>query len=211
MNISSPFIKRPVMTTFVMIAIIFIGLLAYSKLPVSDLPVVNHPKLVVHTSYPGASPEVVLDKITIPLEKALSLVKGVEEMSSTSSQDASMITLEFSLDKNMDEAIQDLVSVLHRAESSLPKDLKNKPTYFRRENDKDPIMLVLLSGKSLSVQELRQYADTLLLPRLKRIEGVAQAQAFGSEKAIWVKINPERLAARKIGFNQVGTGEIGVF
>ncbi len=203
MNISAPFIKRPVMTTFVMLAIFLVGWMAFQKLPVSDLPVVQNPKISVMTNYSGASPEVVLDQVTIPLEKALALVKGVKEMTSSSMQDTSQIVLHFDLHKNMDEAVQDVVAVLNKAESSLPSDLTSKPTYYRQENDKDPIMLVLLTSKSVGVGELRQYADVMLLPRLNRIEGIAQAKTFGSEKAIWLKVNPELLAARKIGFNQI--------
>lgn len=203
MNISAPFIKRPVMTTFVMLAIVLVGCMAYFKLPVSDLPVVSNPKLTVITHYSGAAPEVILDEVTVPLEKALALVKGVKEMTSTSHQGMSEIGLHFDLSKNMDEAVQDVVAALHKAEGQLPENLSSKPTYFRQENDKDPIMLVLLTSNSVSVGELRQYADVLLLPRLNRIEGIAQAKTFGSEKAIWLKVNPELLAARKIGFNQV--------
>lgn len=203
MNISAPFIKRPVMTTFVMLAIVLVGWMAYLQLPVSDLPVVSHPKITISTHYAGASPEVILDEVTVPLEKALALVKGVKEMSSQSFQDASSITLDFDLNKNMDEAVQDVVAVLNKVDGQLPKNLTSKPTYSRQENDKDPIMLVLLTSNTVGVGELRQYADLLLLPRLNRIEGLAQAKTFGSEKAIWLKVNPDLLAARKIGFNQI--------
>lgn len=203
MNLSSPFIKRPVMTTFVMLAIVFIGLFAYQKLPVSDLPPVQHPKLAVITHYPGASPEVILDEVTIPLEKALASVKGVREMSSTSSQGFSEILLHFDLSKKMDEAVQDLVAVLAKSENMLPDGVSGRPTYHRQENDKDPVMLVLLTSNVAKAEELRQYADLMLLPRLKRIEGVADVRTFGSEKAVWLKVNPELLAARKIGFNEL--------
>lgn len=203
MNLSSLFIKRPVMTTLVMLAIVFSGIMAYLRLPVSDVPIVDKPKLNVHTHYSGASPEVVLNEITIPLEKALSIVKGVKEMSSSSSSGHSSISLRFDLGKNMDEAVQDVVAALNKAEGELPKNLTSRPKYFREENDKDPIMGILLTSKSASSGELRQYANLFLLPRLERIEGVGKAQAMGSEKAIWLKVNPDLLAARKIGFNQV--------
>ncbi|MCE5293193.1 MAG: efflux RND transporter permease subunit [Chlamydiales bacterium] len=203
MNISAPFIKRPVMTTFVMLAILLMGWMAYLKLPVSDLPVVQSPKITVSTFYTGASPDVVLSEVTMPLEKALALVKGVKEMTSSSMQDMSQIHLHFDLSKNMDEAVQDVVAALNSAESKLPSNLTSKPTYMRQESDKQPIMLVLLTSKTAGAGELRHYADALLIPRLNRIEGIAQAQTFGSEKAIWLKVNPDVLAARKIGFNQI--------
>ncbi|MBS0635217.1 MAG: efflux RND transporter permease subunit [Verrucomicrobia bacterium] len=203
MNMSAPFIKRPVMTCFVMLALLLAGAMAFRKLPVSDLPVIHKPSVVISTHYSGATPEVMLDEVTIPLEKSLSVVKGVKEMTSTSSQGQSSICLEFDLNKNMDEAVQDIVAVLNKAEGSLPKDLTSKPTYYRQENDKEPIMLVLLTSKTVSAGELRQYADVLLMPRLNRIEGVSQVMIFGSERSIWLKANPELLAARKIGFNQL--------
>ncbi len=191
------------MTTLVMLAIICSGIMAYTKLSVSDLPVVDKPKLKVFTHYSGASPEVVLNEVTIPLEKALSVVKGVKEMTSTSRDGQSSISLHFDLHKNMDEAVQDVVAALNKADSQLPKNLSSRPQYFREENDASPIMVVLLTSKSVGAGELRQYANLLLLPRLERIEGIGRAEAMGSEKAIWVNINPDLLAARKIGFNQV--------
>ncbi len=202
MNLSSPFIKRPVMTSFVMLAIVLLGIMAYLKLPVSDLPIVSDPKIDVYVSYPGASPEVVLDEVTIPLEKELAEVKGVKEMTSTSSQGHAGITLQFDLNKNMKEAVQDLVAALNKAEGMLP-DNASKPMYIRRENDKDPIMLVLLTSKTVSPGALRSIADKFLVPRLNRIEGIAQVKTFGPEKAIWLKVNPEQLASRNIGFNQI--------
>jgi HAE1 family hydrophobic/amphiphilic exporter-1 len=202
MNISQPFIKRPVMTTFISLALFLFGLMAYTRLPVSDMPPLRHPQITVMTHYSGASPEVVLQELTIPLEKELSVVKGVKEMTSTSLQDQSNITLEFDINKNMDEAIQDIVTAINKAEKVLPDDA-SKPTYFRRENDKEPISLVLLTSKTLNATDLRLCADTLLIPRLNRVEGIAQAMVFGSEKAFWLEINPELMAARHIGFGQL--------
>ncbi len=203
MNLSAPFIKRPVMTTFVMLAILLAGIMAYGKLPVSDLPVVHKPKIAVVTGYIGASPEVMLEEVTIPLEKSLSVIKGLKEMSSKSAQGTSSITLEFDLNQNMEEAVQQLVAALNHAESELPDNLSQKPTYFRQDTDKDPILLVLLTSNSVRLGALRQYADTFLLPRLKRINGVAETKTFGSERCSWIKINPDLLAARSISFKQV--------
>ncbi len=203
MNLSAPFIKRPVMTTFVMLAILLAGIMAYLKLPVSDLPVVHKPKIAVVTGYLGASPDVMLEEVTIPLEKSLSVIKGLQEMNSKSTQGVSHITLQFDLNQNMEEAVQELVAALNSAEKLLPDNLSQKPTYFRQDNDKDPILLVLLTSNSVRLGALRQYADTFLLPRLKRINGVAETKTFGSERCSWIKINPDLLAARSISFKQV--------
>jgi len=203
MNLSSPFIKRPVMTTFVMLAILIAGISAYFKLPVSDLPVVHKPKLVVFAGYSGASPDVMLEEVTIPLEKSLSVIKGLKEMSSRSMQGHTSITLEFDLNQNMEEVVQELVAALNHAEHTLPDNLSQKPTYYRQDNDKDPIVFVLLTSKTVPLGAMRQYADTFLLPRLKRIPGVAETQTYGSERACWIKINPDLLAARSLSFTDV--------
>lgn len=203
MNLSGPFIRRPVMTTLIMLAIFAAGMIAFRFLPVSDLPNIDNPKIMVMTEYPGASPEVVLNQVTIPVEKALNEVKGIKELSSVSSQDHSMINLTFDLHKNMDEAIRDLQAALQIAEESLPENLPNKPHYFREQRSKEPILSIVLTSKTLDVGQVRQIADANVIPRLNRLEGVANVGIFGSEKALWIKVNPELLAARNIGFNQL--------
>lgn len=203
MNFSAPFIKRPVMTTFVMIALLIAGWLSFYRLPVSDLPTIERPRIQVFAGYTGANPEYVLNQITIPLEKELTHVKGVEEMSSTSSSGSSVITLDFDLSKNMDEAIRDVQAALNRAEGLLPPEVDPRPTYSRQEGGQEMIMHLLLMSKGGKVGEMRNYADAYLIPKLSRIEGVAQIRVFGSTSSIWLRMNPELMAARNIGFNEV--------
>jgi hydrophobic/amphiphilic exporter-1 (mainly G- bacteria), HAE1 family len=203
MNLSAPFIHRPVMTTFVMLTIILAGWIAFLKLPVTDLPTIERPHIQVSAGYLGANAETVLNQVTIPLEKELTHVKGVQEISSTSSPGMTSISLTFDLNKEMNEAIRDVQAALNRAEPSLPKDLDPRPSYHLQEDSQDPILFLLLTSDDSSVGELRSYADAYIIPRLNRLEGVAQVMAFGAEKSIWLRVNPELMAARHIGFNQV--------
>ena len=203
MNLSAPFIRRPVMTTFLMLTIILAGWIAFLKLPVTDLPTIEHPHIHVSAGYLGASPEAVLNQVTIPLEKELTHVKGVEEISSTSSSGHSSISLTFDMNKEMNEAIRDVQAALNRAEPKLPKDLDSRPTYTLQEGSQESVMYLLLTSDFVSDGELRNYADAYIIPRLSRLEGVAQVMIWGSEKSTWIRLNPELMAARQIGFNQV--------
>lgn len=203
MNLSAPFINRPVMTTFVMLTIVLAGWVAFLKLPVNDLPAIEHPNIEVHAGYLGASSDAVLNQVTIPLEKELTHVKGIQEMKSKSSAGSSSISLSFDLSKDMDEAIRDVQSALNRAESHLPKNLDPRPTYKLQEDGQEPIMWFLITSDESSVGEMRNYADAYILPRLSRLEGVSQIKVYGETKSVWLRLNPELMAARHIGFNQV--------
>ncbi len=203
MNLSSPFIRRPVMTTFVMLTIVLAGWLSFMKLPVSDLPTIELPHIQVTAGYLGASSETVLNQVTIPLEKELTHVKGVKEISSTSSAGASTISMTFDLSKNMDEAVRDVQSALNHAEPLMPREVDPRPAYKLQQDSQEPIMYLMLTSDHSSVGELRNYADAYIIPRLSRLEGVAQVKTFGAEKSIWLRLNPELMAARYIGFNEV--------
>lgn len=203
MNLSAPFIRRPVMTTFLMLAILIAGWLAFTKLPVSDLPTVEHPEIEVRAGYVGASPETMLNQVTIPLEKELTHVKGVQEISSISSSGYSTISLKFDLSKDMDQAIRDVQAAINRAEGHMPRDLSPRPYYHRQQGSQDPIMYALLISDSVSLGDLRAYADAFIVPRLSRLEGIAQVMTFGEKKSVWIRVNPELMAVRHIGFNQV--------
>lgn len=191
------------MTTFVMLAVVIAGWLSFAKLPVSDLPTVEQPEVEIVAGYVGADPETVLNQLTIPLENELSHVKGVEEMVSVSSAGRTVISLKFSLGKDMDGAIRDIQAAINRAETHMPRDMSPRPYYRRQQGSQDPIMYVLLVSNTVSLGDLRNYADTFIIPRLSRLEGVAQVTAFGEKKTVKVRVNPEMMAARGIGFNQI--------
>ncbi|MBS0655461.1 MAG: efflux RND transporter permease subunit, partial [Verrucomicrobia bacterium] len=203
MNISSPFIHRPVMTTFVCLAILVAGIMAYLHLPVNDLPNIDYPAITVRTEYRGASPEAVLNQVTIPLERELTQVKGVQEITSTSNDSFSSITMQFDLHKDMNEAIRDIQSALNRADNLLPEHLEQRPVYYREERNQEPIMYLFLHSDQVGSGDLRAYVDTYITPRLSRIEGVAKINVFGAEKTVKIEVNPDLMAARHIGFNEV--------
>jgi len=203
MNLSAPFIRRPVMTTFLMLTLVLAGWIAFIKLPVNDLPEIERPHIQVRAGYLGASSEAVLNQVTIPLEKELTHVKGVQEMKSTSSSGFSSISLTFDLSKDMDEAVRDVQAALNRAESHLPSGLDPRPSYELHEDSQEPIMWFLLSSDESSVGEMRDYADAYILPRLNRLEGVAQVKVYGAAKSVWIRLNPALMASRHIGFNEV--------
>lgn len=203
MNLSAPFIKRPVMTTFVMLTIVLAGWFAFVKLPVNDLPVMERPNIKVTAGYIGASSDTILNQVTIPLEKELTHVKGIHELKSTSSSGFSSISMDFDLSKDMDEAIRDVQSALNRAAAHLPYDIDPRPAYELEENSQEPIMWFLITSDESSVGELRSYADSYILPRLNRLEGVSEVKVYGAKKSIWIRLNPELMAVRRIGFNQI--------
>ncbi|MDR3623812.1 MAG: efflux RND transporter permease subunit [Chlamydiales bacterium] len=201
MNLSRPFIQRPVMTSILILTILCAGLFAFFKLPVSDLPAIEHPQITITAGYTGANSEIVLNEVTRPLEKELTHVKDVQEMKSNSSLGNSMISLTFDLSKNMDEAIRDVQAALNRAAEFLPQELNPRPAYHLQENSQEAIMWLVLTSNHASVNELRSYSDAYIIPRLMRLEGVAQIQLFGAEKSIHVHLNPELMRARQVSFD----------
>jgi len=203
MNLSQPFILRPVMTVFVMLSIALCGWISFLYLPVSDVPTIEYPQIEIRASYLGADPETILYQVTLPLEKELSLVKGVEEMSSNSIAGTSSITLKFPLSKDMNESIRDVQDALNRAEKFLPQDMAYRPTYSRGSDGQEPIMYLLLTSDKVDTGDLKNYADAYIVPRLSRIEGIAQVASMGSSNSLWIRINPELIAARNISFDDV--------
>ena len=191
------------MTTFVMLSILLTGWIGFSKLPVSDLPPLEFPVIQVTAGYLGANPETVLNELTVPLERELTQVKGIKEVQSTSSTGFSTILLLFDYEQNMNTAVSDVQEALNRVSILLPRDIDPKPSYRRMEASQEPIMYLVLTADNASIGELRRYADSYITPRLSRIEGVGQAQVYGSEDSIWVRLNPLLMEARHLGFNQV--------
>lgn len=203
MNLSAPFILRPVMTTFVMLALIIAGWMAYKHLPVSDVPSIELPTIHVSASYTGASPDSMLHLVTMPLEKELTHVKGLQEMTSSTSTGATEMTLTFELGKDMNIAVRDVQDALNKAEYALPNDMDGRPTYSREAGGQEPIMYILLASASVDMADLRAYTEAYILPRLSRIEGLAQVSVMGSSHSLWLQVNPEWMAARHISFDQL--------
>ncbi len=197
-------IRRPVMTTLLMAAFLIFGVLAYRALPVSELPSVDFPTISVSASLPGASPETMAAAVATPLESQFSTIAGLDLMTSTSAQGSTSITLQFSLDRNIDAAAQDVQSAISTALRQLPADMPAPPS-LRKVNPADsPIFYIVMLSPTLPLSVVNEYAETLLAQRLSTIAGVAQVRVFGSQKfAVRVRADPDQLAARGIGLDEL--------
>ncbi|HRF73246.1 MAG TPA: efflux RND transporter permease subunit [Accumulibacter sp.] len=204
MNISRPFIYRPVMTGLVMLSILVFGLIAYRLLPVSDLPNVDFPTITVSANLPGANAETVAAAVATPLEKQFSTIPALESMTSTSAVGTTSITLQFALNRNIDAAAQDVQSAISTALRQLPPEMTNPPA-FRKVNPADAAVFYLVArSETMPLSAVDEYAQTRIAQRLSTIAGVAQVQVFGSQKyAVRVQLDPNLLAARGIGIDEV--------
>ena len=204
MNLAEGFIRRPVMTTLISLAIVFFGLMAYRMLPVSDLPNVDFPTLVVNATLPGASPETMASSIATPLERQFSTIAGLDQMTSTSIQGQTSITLEFALDRNIDAAAQDVQAAIAGAQSQLPLGMPSPPSYEKVNPADKPVLYLGLSSPTLPLSQVDEYAETYLAERISMISGVAQVAVYGSQKyAVRVQVDPQALAYRGIGIDEV--------
>ena len=206
MSISELFIKRPIMTTLVMMGILMFGLMAYRLLPVSDLPNVDFPTVTVSASLPGASPETMASAVATPLEKQFSTIAGVDQMTSTSNLGNTSITLQFTLDRDIDAAAQDVQAAISKTLRQLPSGIL--PPSYQKVNPADsPIVYYAMSSKTLSLSALDEYAETFIAQRLSTVDGVAQVQVYGAAKyAVRVQLDPKALATRGIGIDEVAGG-----
>lgn len=206
MNLSEPFIRRPVMTLLCMMSIVLAGLIGYRLLPVSDLPAVDFPTISVSASLPGANPETMASTVATPLEKEFTTIAGLDSMISTSSQSSTRITLQFDLNRDIDAAAQDVQSAISRASRRLPEDLPTPPS-FRKVNPADqPILYLALTSPTLPMYVLNEYGETQLAQQISRVTGVAQVSVYGSQKyAVRIELDPHALASRGIGIDEVSS------
>ena len=204
MNLSDPFIRRPVMTTLVMLAILLFGIMGYRKLPVSDLPNVDFPTILVTANLPGASPETMASSVATPLEKEFSTIAGIDQMTSSSGLGLTQITLTFDLSRNIDAAAQDVQAAIAKAASQLPQDMPSPPSYQKVNPADRPILYFALYSPTLSLSVVDEYAETFIAQRVSMISGVAQVSVFGSQKyAVRVRLDPDSMAVRGIGIDEV--------
>jgi len=196
MNISRLFILRPVATTLSMIAILLAGLIAYKLLPVAALPQVDYPTIRVMTLYPGASPEVMTSAVTAPLERQFGQMPGLEQLSSTSSGGASVITLRFSLDVALDVAEQEVQAAINAANNLLPNDLPAPPVYNKVNPADTPVLTLAVTSESLPLPKLHDLVDTRMAQKLAQINGVGMVSIAGGQRpAVRIRTSPEALAA----------------
>jgi multidrug efflux pump len=206
MNISRLFILRPVATTLSMLAIVLAGLIAYTLLPVSALPQVDYPTIRVMTLYPGASPQVMTSAVTAPLERQFGQMPGLTQMASTSSGGASVITLRFSLDLNMDVAEQSVQAAINAATNLLPTDLPAPPVYNKVNPADTPVLTLAITSKTMLLPRLNDLVDTRMAQKISQISGVGMVSiAGGQRQAVRIKVNPEALAANGLNLSDVRT------
>ncbi|PWU30171.1 multidrug transporter subunit MdtB [Pseudomonas sp. RW407] len=196
MNPSRLFILRPVATTLLMVAILLSGIIAYRFLPISALPEVDYPTIQVVTLYPGASPDIMTSSVTAPLENQLGQIPGLNEMSSTSSGGASVITLQFSLQVDLDVAEQEVQAAINTAQSLLPKDLPNQPVYSKVNPADAPILTLAVMSPDMPLPKIQDLVDTRLAQKISQISGVGLVSISGGQRpAVRIRANPAALAA----------------
>ncbi|ADV83445.1 efflux RND transporter permease subunit [Terriglobus saanensis] len=210
MNISRPFITRPVATILLMVAILLVGVVAYRQLPISALPEVNYPTIQVQTLYPGASPEVMSSTVTGPLEKQFGQMQGLSQMTSTSSGGASVIVLQFDLSEDIDVAEQEVQAAINASNSYLPTDLPIPPTYSKTNPADAPVLTLALTSKVLPLSEVQDLADTRLAPKISQLAGVGLVTIQGGQKpAVRIQANPTALASYGLTLEDVRTAITG--
>jgi HAE1 family hydrophobic/amphiphilic exporter-1 len=203
-NITDPFIRRPIATTLLMLAILLFGIIGYRQLPVSDLPNVDFPTIHVSARLPGASPDTMASAVATPLERQFSTIAGLDSMTSTNGLGISEITLQFNLSRDMDAAAQDVQTAIARAVRILPANMPNPPSFHKVNPADQAVLYLALSSPTLPLSTVHEYAETLLAQRISMVNGVAQVQVYGAQKyAVRVQVNPRALAMRQIGIDDV--------
>src|ERR671914_2207664 len=203
MNLSEPFIRRPVMTAVLTLSVILFGLLSYSQLPVNDLPAVDYPVIQVQVGYPGSSPDTIANNIATPLERQFMQINGLEVVTSQSTQGVATFTLQFSLDKNIDAAATDVQTAISQSIGSLPADLPSPPTYSKTNPNDQPIMYIALTSDSVTAGQLYDYASTQVGQRISILPGVSRVNVFGAKSAVRIKADPSAMWARGISVEEL--------
>ncbi len=206
MSPSRLFILRPVATSLLMIGLLLVGIVAYRQLPVSALPQVDYPTIQVTTFYPGASPDVMASSVTAPLERQFGQVPGLNQMTSTSSYGSSIITLQFSLEQNIDVEEQQVQAAINAGSTFLPRDLPNPPIYSKVNPADAPILTLALTSDSLPLSKVEDLADTTLAQKISQLTGVGLVSISGGQKpAVRIQANPTALASYGLSLEDLRT------
>src|SRR5437899_2665335 len=204
MSPSRTFILRPIATSLLIAAVVLVGIVAYRELPVSALPEVDYPTIQALTFYPGASPDVMASSVTAPLERQFGQVPGLNQMTSTSSFGASMITLQFSLDLNIDVAEQEVQAAINAGSTYLPRDLPNPPVYSKTNPADAPILTLALTSQTLPLPKVEDLADTRLAQKISQLPGVGMVSISGGQKpAVRIQVNPTALASNGLSLEDL--------
>ena len=203
-SLSEPFIKRPIATTLMAAGLMFAGLLAYLDLPVSSLPAVDFPTIRVSASRPGADPATMAATVAAPLERRLGEIAGVTEITSTSSLGNSAITIQFDVNRKIDNAARDVQAALNAAATDLPADLPSLPVFRKTNPAAAPVLVLAIRSDSIPTSDLYDISDSVIAQRIAQVAGVAEVTVNGAEQpAIRVKVDPARLAAMGLGIDEV--------
>src|SRR6201981_1283671 len=181
MNVSEPFILRPVGTSLLMAAIMLSGMVAYMFLPLSTLPQVDYPTIQVQTLYPGASPEVMTSSVTAPLERQFGQMPGLNQMTSSSSGATSVVVLQFNLSLNIDVAEEEVQSAINASQSLLPANLPSPPIYNKTNPADAPVLTMAVTSKSMALSEVEDLVDTRLAPKIAQLSGVGLVRISGGQ------------------------------
>jgi len=213
MSISRPFILRPIATSLLMVGLLLVGAVAYQQLPISALPQVDYPTIQIVTLYPGASPDVTASSITAPLERQCGQLPGLSQMTSASAFGASVITLQFNLEENIDVAEQEVQAAINAAQLYLPNDLPTPPIYSKVNPADAPILTLALTSDSMPLPKVEDLADTTFAQKISQLPGVGLVTLSGGQKpAVRIQANPQALASYGLSLEQLRTaiGQINV-
>ena len=204
MNLSAPFIRRPIATALLMVGLLLCGLAAYRLMPVSSLPNVNYPTIAVSAQLPGADPETMASSVATPLEQQFTQIPGVTQLTSSSALGITQLTVQFDLGRDVDGAAEDVLAAINAASPYLPVGIPYPPT-IRKVNPADtPILVLALTSDSLPLTTVDAFAENILIPKISQISGVGQIGIGGQQKpAIRVQVDPQALANRGIGLEDV--------
>jgi hydrophobe/amphiphile efflux-1 (HAE1) family protein len=204
MNLPELCIRRPVMTTLLTAALCLFGFMAYRLLPVSDLPNIDFPTIVVSANLPGATPETMASAVATVLEAQFSTIAGIDSMTSSSGTGSTQITLQFTLDRNIDAAAQDVQAAIAAVQRRLPQDMPAPPSYRKVNPADQPVLYLALSSPTLPLSVVDEFAETMLGQRISTVDGVSQVQVYGAQKyALRVRLDPRLLASRGITLDEV--------
>ena len=206
MSISRPFILRPIATSLLMTGLLLVGIVAYRQLPISALPQVDYPTIQVVTFYPGASPDVTASSITAPLERQFGELPGLSQMTSSSSFGASVVTLQFTLEENIDVAEQEVQAAINSAQTYLPADLPTPPIYSKVNPADAPILTLAMTSDSMPLPQVEDLADTTFAQKISQLPGVGLVSISGGQKpAVRIMANPTALASYDMSLEQLRT------
>src|SRR5258708_1994981 len=206
MNISAPFLRRPIATSLLTLALLLAGALAYTQLPVAPLPQVEYPVISVSAGLPGASPETMASSVATPLERQFGRIAGVNQMTSTSSTGSTNISLQFDLSRNIDAAARDVVGSSHAGLAQLPVNLASRPKWGKSKPADAPIMILALTSETVTKPKMYDAADSILAQKVAQVPGVGQVFVGGGAKpAVRAELNALRLSKLGIGIEQVAT------